>query len=376
MVNSFESLKSVSTVAPGRRTSLVRGLAWAVPLGICGFFVPYAVLGLETLLRIVLADMTPLERVTDLRRFAGDGAASALVCSLIFASAAVVNFSPRRGIGYVRSLIAMELYAFVAFIAAFLLTISFFSMFPFLDFGNPKEAKNLCAWVFLEHPELAVFPATFLPGVIALTYFLIGASRTASTDGPRSSRSERLTRRKTTLVELLLCVTLIAGCITSLRPVYSQSRAQLLAEGVLLWRAQPVGGARVEFYPVLKGGGLGEPAYPEPRTEPDGRFLVLTFPKWRETNPTVGEFAVTISPAADLAPGHILAEEIDATRPLASPQETPIRVTIAEGRRTDVRIELSDWCSPEDRADRPAHPYEGARSGGATDSPNERDSEP
>lgn len=355
MVDSIESPKSVSTAAPDRRTSLVRGLGWAIPLGICGFFVPYAVLGLETLLRIVFADSTPLDGATELRRLVGDCAPSAIVCSLIFASSAVASFSPSRSIGYVRSLIVMTAYAFVALIAAFAVNRIFF-----FDRRNPKEASDLWLWLYLEYQYLRVLPVTFLPGAIAFTYWqiLIGASSTTRADQPHSSRIARLMCSKFTLVELLVCVALIGVCFAFLRPVYSRSRVQLLAEGVLLWHGEPVGGTTVEFYPVLKGGRLGEPARQESqlRTLPDGQFLVLTFPKWRKTNPTVGEFAVTISPAADLAPGHIAAEEMHAIKPFASPQETPIRVAIVEGRRTDIRIELSEWCSPKDRGDWPAHP--------------------
>ena len=184
------------------------------------------------------------------------------------------------------------------------------------------------------------------------------ASSSMSSDHPHSSRIARLMCRRFTLVELLVCLALIGVCVALLRPVHSQSRVQLLAEGVLLWHGQPVGGARVQFYPVLKAGRLGEAARQESqlRTEPDGQFLILTFPGWRERNPTVGEFAVTVSPSADLGSGHIPAEERDAIRPFASPQDTPIRVTIVEGKRTGIRIELSEWCSPTDRGDKPTHP--------------------
>ncbi len=95
-------------------------------------------------------------------------------------------------------------------------------------------------------------------------------------DARQRSPAEQFARRGITLVELLCCVLLIFVCIALLRPALSQSRARLLAEGVLLWHGQPVVGATVEFHPVLEGDRLGPPSrYAAQDSLCTGRTLVV-----------------------------------------------------------------------------------------------------
>jgi hypothetical protein len=352
MGDTTESPKPLSTVGFERRPSLMRGFGWAVPLGICGLFVPYAMLGLETVIQTIGSGKTLPQDAAVLKGLAGDRAPAAMVCSLIFAASAVASFSPSRSIGYVRSFIIMTAYAFVAIVAAIVINMIFF-----FDDRNPKEAGNPWLWLYLEYQYLRVFPVTFLPGVIAFTYWQIqsGTSPATRVDQPQSSRFARLTCSQCTLVELLLCVALMGICLEFLRPVRSQRRHQLLAEGVLLWHGQPVDGAALEFYPELEGKRFGEPVRSYARTSREGHFYIYTHPKWRKVYPTVGEFAVTIYPAPELVPGHIFAEEPTA-RAFASLQETPIRVAIMEEERTGIRIDMSEWCSPGVRGDGPLPP--------------------
>jgi hypothetical protein len=51
--------------------------------------------------------MLPSDRAAGFRAIPGNAIGSAVALSLVFASAAVANFSPRRGIGFVRSLVVM-----------------------------------------------------------------------------------------------------------------------------------------------------------------------------------------------------------------------------------------------------------------------------
>jgi hypothetical protein len=333
-----------STIAAIRGTSLSRGLAWAIPLGVCGFMLPFVVFGVERVLRFYFSDESHFDR-----GLVADGAASAIICLFIFASSAMAHFTPCRGIGYIRSLIVMTVFAFVALIGAVVVWI-FFSPF---DHGNPKTAENFFVWFSLEYQYLLVFPVIFLPGAIGFTYCQISTSA-KSAENATSTQSSIAVRQSVcqyNILELLLCMALILFVMTFLRPVFSQRRAQPLAEGVLLWHDQPIAGANVKFYPVLKGGHLGEPARQgmQEYTGPDGQYLIHTFPEWRKTNPTVGEFAVAVALSTDVERQGISAEEMDAMEKFASPQSTPIRVTIVAKKRSGIHIELSEWFSPKNR---------------------------
>jgi hypothetical protein len=304
---------------------------------------PFVVFGVERVLRLVFADEPHVDR-----GLAADGAASAVVCSFVFAASAVANFSPSRRVGYVRAIFAMSLCAFVAL---FMAVVVWIFAFP-VDHGNPKAATSFLVWFCLEYQYLLIFPLTFLPGAVAFTCWRIStttesAANAASLGSPIIARQ---TSRPLNAVELLLCVSLLLALMTFLRPVFSQSRAQLLAEGVVLWHGQPVGGATVAFYPVLNAGRLGTPAHQEdrPATQSDGRFRILTWPEWRKTNPSKGEFAVTVTPATDDGRSPISAQVSEAIRPFALSESTPIRVTILARNRSGLRIELSEWCSRRD----------------------------
>lgn len=299
---------------------LSRGFVWAVPLGACGFLLPFVVFGAERVLRFICDSEPPTGDLLT------DGAPSSIVCSFVFASSAVACFSVRQGIGYIRSLIAMALNALLAGIAAGAIGV-FFG--PLLH-GNVKEARSFFAWFCLEYQYLLFFPMTFLPGAIALVFWQIySAANPIAKAAPRPSSAvvQRTSRCFSVLMELWLCLGLLLVLMITLRPVFSQSRVRLLAEGVVLWHGQPVGGTAVAFYPVLNTGELGTPAREENQLpkRSDGRFRIHTWPEWRKANPSKGEFAVTVSPApGDLGQPPISAEVREAIRSFALPEDTPI----------------------------------------------------
>jgi hypothetical protein len=105
------------SVSSGRQTSLARGLAWAVPLGACGFCVPYLILGAVILLQAAFTDMLPIDRDWEWRRLPGNGIAAAVICAMIFAFAAIANFAPRGRIGFIRALLVMATFALVDILA-------------------------------------------------------------------------------------------------------------------------------------------------------------------------------------------------------------------------------------------------------------------
>jgi hypothetical protein len=335
---SDESTNTDSAILATRQTSLLRGFAWGLFLGVCGFALPFVLFGVERVLRDLFSDEPHFSR-----GLAADSAASAVVFFFIFAAAAVAHFSPSRSTGFLRSLLAMTAFAFPALIASIVVC----NLFHF-DPGNSKHEPNFFKWFFLEYKYLTNFPAIFLPGAIAFTYWRItSAARTAA----KATLSVVRKRRSLHTVEvLLLCISLLLFLMTFLRPVFSQRRIQPLAEGVLLLRDRPVAGAIIVFYPVQKNGQFGEPARSASQdyTEPDGQFIVHTIPKWRESNRTVGQFAVTVAFSADVEHPNISAAEMEALKRFADPETTPIHLTISAKKRDGLCIELSEWLSAEE----------------------------
>jgi hypothetical protein len=100
------------------------------------------------------------------------------------------------------------------------------------------------------------------------------------------------------------------------------------AEKRTVWRTGPIGIARLH--------------------EPDGQFIVHTIPKWRESNRTVGQFAVTVAFSADVEHPNISAAEMEALKRFADPETTPIHLTISAKKRDGLCIELSEWLSAEE----------------------------
>lgn len=145
------------------RWSLLRGLKWAVPLGICGFCVPYAVLGTMTLFQTVPTSMMPAERAENNRGLAGQGLEAAVICAVFFATAAFANFAPRRGVGLGRSLLVMAQFL----LGAFCLT-GVVGAIVAPDRGRTYIPSGPDEWVFS-----VIFFATYLAGAGFFTYWQI-----------------------------------------------------------------------------------------------------------------------------------------------------------------------------------------------------------
>ena len=150
-----------------RRTSLTRGVAWAIPLGLCGFCVPFAVLGVPVLIRVIFTDMQPFDRDAEFSELFHNAIGSAYLLSLMFAASAVANFSPRQGIGFVRSLLVTLCLLFIILIVS---TAAAAILAPYL----------IGTYSGLRSPLLAAFSvieiATFLVGVVVFTHWQIRRS--------------------------------------------------------------------------------------------------------------------------------------------------------------------------------------------------------
>ena len=149
-----------------------RGLVWAIPLGICGFVIPYAVLGAVLLLRIAFTDMLPFDRAAELNELAWKGIAAAVVCSLLFAWSAFANYSARRGVGFVRSLLVMaSLFLVATCVAGWIGTIFDLYRGRTYTYSGPNE------WVVT-----LTFFVIFLTGAVGFTFWQI--RRSGPQNGP------------------------------------------------------------------------------------------------------------------------------------------------------------------------------------------------
>ncbi|MGO8746562.1 MAG: hypothetical protein ACLQNE_11285 [Thermoguttaceae bacterium] len=124
MANPYESPKSSEMISPNRQTGLARGVTWAIPLAVCGFCVPFVVLGAVLLIRIAFTEMLAFDRRAEIDSIFRNAIDSAVVCMLMFAFSGLANFTPRCGIGLVRSLMVMGLVALVALVVTVFATVA------------------------------------------------------------------------------------------------------------------------------------------------------------------------------------------------------------------------------------------------------------
>ena len=103
MADPSESPTSIPTVSAGRQMSVVRGVAYGVLFGVFGFCIPFAVHGIVLLLRLAFTHMDAIDRADALAELVMNAAHSGSAISMLFAMSAVANFTPRRGIGFLRS---------------------------------------------------------------------------------------------------------------------------------------------------------------------------------------------------------------------------------------------------------------------------------
>jgi hypothetical protein len=121
-LNPYESPQEVSLIPPARSWSLLRGLAYAIPLGILGFCIPLITLG--GLKLFYLTDM-------EWNEIPWNVMGSSIICSVVFAWAAFANFSAVKGIGFIRSLLVIFIFMFISVFVLFLIRV--------LLFGFPRQ---------------------------------------------------------------------------------------------------------------------------------------------------------------------------------------------------------------------------------------------
>jgi hypothetical protein len=166
MVNPYESPSSFPSVSADRHVNLTRGLAWAIPFGVCGFCIPYIVLEVVLFLRIAFTDMLPFDRAADIKELPREGVAAAVVCSLLFAWSAFANYSARRGVGFVRSLLVMASFFLVA-VCFWRLGVAIFD----LERGHTYTSSGPYEWV-----GYVFLVVIFLAGAVGFTFWQIRRS--------------------------------------------------------------------------------------------------------------------------------------------------------------------------------------------------------
>jgi hypothetical protein len=167
MVNPYESPTSSPSLSADRQVNLLRGLAWAIPFGFCGFWIPYAAIGAALLLRISFTETLPFDRAAEIKELPSRGFAAAVVCSLLFAWSAFANYSARRGVGFVRSLLVMaSLFLVAVFFAG--VAIPIFG----LDRGQTYTSNGPYEWV-----GILIFAVIFLTGAVGFTLWQLRRSK-------------------------------------------------------------------------------------------------------------------------------------------------------------------------------------------------------
>ncbi len=92
--------------SPSRQVevSIIRGVGWAIPAAFLGFVIPFVVLGAIPLIRVTFFEYPEIDNDDDLRALPSQAIAAAVACSILFALSAILNFTPRYRIGFIRSL--------------------------------------------------------------------------------------------------------------------------------------------------------------------------------------------------------------------------------------------------------------------------------
>jgi hypothetical protein len=153
------------------------------------------------------------------------------------------------------------------------------------------------------------------------------------------TRERRRLRRGVTVLEFLVMLAILAILVLLLLPALSFSNPKVLADGVLLYKGEPLDDVRVFFRPVLDDGSFGDQAYST--ITPDlgvGGFEVVTTHAWRERNSPKGLFVANL----DLDPAVFSddGEEQEHLKTYLDPETSPLRFQIPEEGAHDLRIEL------------------------------------
>ncbi len=129
-INPYESPSNISAIPPPRRWSLLRGLAYAVPLGMLGICVP--AVGIVCLKIVDAAGM-------EWQDLPGELAHPCFDCAIVFFFSALANYTPKTGIGFIRSIMILGILAIVAVFIAVLI-------FPVESYEDPHEWMRFAAF--------------------------------------------------------------------------------------------------------------------------------------------------------------------------------------------------------------------------------------
>lgn len=94
-----------------RKPSFLRGVLFALPSSAFGFLIPYVALGALPLIRFAFFGYSAVDRDADLRELPEKALFAAIGCALVFALAAIVNYSPAWDRGFLRTLALVGLSA-------------------------------------------------------------------------------------------------------------------------------------------------------------------------------------------------------------------------------------------------------------------------
>jgi hypothetical protein len=101
-------------VSRQNRTSIPRGLAYALPLGLLGSILPFAVFSTRALMGWMLGSYLWIDVIDDFQQMPSTLVDACVGCALVFALAAIANYTPARRAGLLRSISLVGLSAVVA----------------------------------------------------------------------------------------------------------------------------------------------------------------------------------------------------------------------------------------------------------------------
>src|SRR5688572_23299711 len=92
--NPYKPSGVLPTPAPRSQASLVRGIACALPAAVVGFALPFVLLSILTLVRRFAVGYPHIDMEADFQAMPSTLLWPGIGCSIIFALAAILNYSP------------------------------------------------------------------------------------------------------------------------------------------------------------------------------------------------------------------------------------------------------------------------------------------
>jgi hypothetical protein len=158
-----------STTSTSREKSFARGVVYAVPLALFGAFVPFAAFSTIALARWMFGHYLWIDVIDDFRRMPSTLVGASIGCALVFALAALANYTQaQQRAGLLRSIILVGFAGIAGLVVMSIVTVVF----------NLGPQSYLCdPWLGLRVAIAAIIPCVY---AVALTYWRIAQAADAA----------------------------------------------------------------------------------------------------------------------------------------------------------------------------------------------------